>query len=127
MGKRDQDCSSLGRDVGQARSAALHLPALLLVWQSVGYLVNYDDLEHLTQAPGVLGVRKTDDVEVGRLLAALQGAGRSRRCNNGCGCSDFPTLGEPFQLLQPTLRGLRPGLCDQVLDAEMDNRILFQC
>ena len=81
MGKRDQDCSSLGRDVGQAQSAALTAPApaLLLVWQSVGYLVNYDDLEHLTQAPGVLGVRKTDDVEVGQLLAALQPAGRSRR------------------------------------------------
>ena len=123
MGKGDQDCSSLGRDVGRARSAALTAPALLLVWQLVGYLVNDDELEHLTQAPVVLGVRKTDGVQAGLLIEAHQPAGRSRSCSSSGGGSGHPALGRPCSPLppRPTQPDQALGPCDQARDAAMGN------
>ena len=114
--------------MGRTQAAALLVPALLLVWQLVGYLVNNDELEHLTQAPVVLGVRKTDGVQAVLLLEALQPAGRSRSCRSSGGGSGHPALGRPCSPLppRPTQPDQALAPCDQARDAAMGNRIQIQ-
>ena len=89
--------------------------------------MSYDELEHLTQAPVVLGVRKTVGVQAGQLLEVPQPAGRSHSCSSSGGGSGHPALGT----LRPPLRPAQPdpalGPCDQAQDAAMGNRIQFQC
>ena len=91
--------------------------------------MSYDELEHLTQAPVVLGVRKTDGVQGGLLIEALQPAGRSRSCRSSGGGSGHPALGKPRS--PPPPRPTQPdpalGPCDQAQDAGMGNHIQFQC
>ena len=90
------------------------------------HLVMIDDWNHLTQTPGMLGLRKTEGFQAGRQLGALQSAGRRRHRSTGCGGLEHPALRKQLRFLPPTLQGQGLGLCTQALDVEMGNHTQFQ-
>ena len=78
MGEGHRREDDLGWDVGRTlvtRRLALKIVPGFLMRQLVGHLVMDDEWNHLTQTPGMLGLRKTEGLKAGQLVA-LQSAGR---------------------------------------------------